>query len=128
MCTETVLYWVLLYTRTTFDSLSSSLLVLSGAYRSIDTQHVQVRNFLDGDSHRFPLWVQPGGYSFLGFSKDPTGHCSPGSSLLAPLEGGWVYDRCQFYLSCLNFFFNVYLLKVRAPCFLKIILCSHLKL
>lgn len=40
---------LLLFTLTTFDSVSLSLLVLSGDYGSLGTLHAQVRDFLGGE-------------------------------------------------------------------------------
>lgn len=41
---------VLLFTLTTSDSVSLSLLVLSGDYGRISILHAQVRDFLDGEN------------------------------------------------------------------------------
>lgn len=86
MSTETLLCCVLLaFSLPTFDSVSLSLLVLSGDHRSVNTQRVQVRDFLDEEDFQRKdcidsLWLQSVTSSFLGCPKDPKGHCSLGSS------------------------------------------------
>ena len=68
------------FTLTTSDSVSFSLPVLPGDYRSLDTQRGQVRDVLMGDSFqinpRLPWWLLVASCSFLGCPKDCNGHHS----------------------------------------------------